>query len=87
MINSVTSSDFLNSKLIEAKFLFSDMTFRMDCSVRTNTYIIEVKPLSRYKNDENYICFEAGLMYEFENLFFPETLLFVSDESLTQINQ
>lgn len=33
-----------------------------------------------------YIKYEADFGFEFDNRFYPETILFVSEDSLTQIN-
>ena len=51
------------------------------------THIVEVKPLESYQSNEAYVQCEADFMFDFENEFFPETILFVSEDSLTQITQ
>jgi len=51
----------------------------------TNTHIVEVKPNSVYKTCEKYINREIELENSFYESFPNETLLFISEDSLTKI--
>ncbi len=81
------SKEYLKNKLNEISNIFPELTFRYQFNENTLTHIIEVKPLEDYQTNNEYIKHEAELMFNFENEFFPETILFVSEDSLTQITK
>ncbi|ADQ79032.1 hypothetical protein Palpr_0881 [Paludibacter propionicigenes WB4] len=83
----MNSKDYLKKKLNEISNVFPELTFRYQFNENTKTHIIEVKPLETYQTNNDYIKYEAELMFNFENEFFPETILFVSEDSLTQITE
>lgn len=79
------SKQYIENKLTEIVDLFPELTFRYQYNQRNQTHIVETKPLEAYKNNGAYIKAESDLMFEFENRFLTETILFVSDESLTHV--
>lgn len=79
------TKDYIRKKLNEISDVFPELIFRYQFNEKTETHIIEVKPFETYQTNGDYIKYEAELMYDFENEFFPETILFVSQDSLTQI--
>jgi len=81
------SKEYLRNKLNEISSIFPELIFRYQFNENTETHIIEVKPLEAYQTNNVYIKYEAELMFNFENEFYPQTILFVSDDSLTQITQ
>lgn len=78
---------YIKNKLKEISNIFPELRFRYQFDKNTQTHIVEVKPLSTYESNETYVQYEADLMFDFENEFFPQTILFVSEESLTQITE
>jgi len=78
---------YIKNKLNEISVIFPELRFRYQFDKRSLTHIIEVKPLESYQSNEVYIQCEADFMFDFENEFFPETILFVSEDSLTQITE
>ena len=81
------SKEYLRNRLNEINNVFPELIFRYQFNENTETHIIEVKPLETYQTNDVYIKCEAELLFDFENEFFPETILFVSEESLTQITE
>jgi len=81
----MNSKDYIKKRLNEISNIFPELIFRYQFNESTENHIIEVKPLETYQTDGDYIKYEANLMFDFENEFFPETILFVSEDSLTQI--
>jgi len=81
------SKEYLKTRLNEISNVFPELIFRYQFNENTETHIIEVKPLETYQTNDEYIKYEADLMFDFENEFFPETILFVSEDSLTQITE
>jgi hypothetical protein len=79
------SKEFLKNRLNEISNVFPELIFRYQFKENTETHIIEVKPLQTYQTNDDYIKCEAELLFDFENEFFPETILFVSEDSLTQL--
>ncbi len=51
-----------------------------------NYHIIEVTPLSYFESNKDYIDLEIGLTNLFENLYPKEEIVFVSEDSLLQVN-
>ena len=43
--------------------------------------------MEAYQSNNDYVQLEADFMFDFENRFFPETILFVSEDSLTKITE
>jgi len=79
------TKEYIRKKLNEISDIFPELIFRYQFNENTETHIIEVKPFETYQTIGEYIKYEAELIYDFENEFFPETILFVSEDSLTQI--
>lgn len=82
----MTSKEFIINKLNELVEIFPGITFKYKYDNVEKTHMIEVSPLAEFKNIE-YMIAEADLVFEFENNFIPETLLFVSEDSLTKVNR
>jgi len=81
------SKEYLRTKLNEVSNIFPELTFMYQFNGNTRTHIVEVKPLDDYQSNDSYAICEAELIYAFEKEFFPETVLFVSEESLTQVTE
>lgn len=72
---------FLNS--VNSKF--PSIKFRCEFNPISNTYIIEVKPLTEFDNNEEYSELEYDFTRNFEEQFPKAMLLFISDNSLNKI--
>jgi hypothetical protein len=81
------SKIYIKNKLNEISEIFPELIFRYQFDKSSLTHIVEVKPLETYQTNDEYIKYEADLMFNFENEFFPETILFVSEDSLTQVTE
>ena len=81
----MNSKNYIEKRLNEISNIFPELIFRYQFNENTNNHIIEVKPLESYQTNAKYISYEADLKFDFEKEFFPETILFVSEDSLTQI--
>ena len=71
----------------EISNVFPELIVRCQFNENTKTHIINVKPLEIYQTNDDYIKYEAELLFDFENKFSPETILFVSEDSLTQLTE
>ncbi|SMO77669.1 hypothetical protein SAMN06265379_107109 [Saccharicrinis carchari] len=81
----MNSRQFLETKLNELHSRFNEVQIRYEYRANTNSHIIEVIPLSFFEDNEEYMNVEAGIEEEFESSFPNENILFVSEDSLTEI--
>lgn len=81
------SKTFIKNKLNQISEIFPELTFRYQLDINNQTHIVEVKTLEAYQSNNDYVQLEADFMFDFENKFFPETILFVSEDSLTKITE
>ena len=80
-----TAKEFLIDNLNRLSELFSEIHIRYEYRKNTNSHIIEVIPLSVFYKNKDYIKAEIWLEKQFENLFPDEDIVFISENSLTQI--
>ena len=78
--------DFIKARLNELRNIFPELSFKYKFNPNTSTHIVDVRPLDYYMENPDYIKYEADFGFEFDNRFYPETILFVSEDSLTQIS-
>jgi|SRR5690554_785721 len=81
------SKQYLFEKLQELSLNFKDIKIRYEYRLNTSSHIVEVIPLAVFQNDEEYMIAEANLEDEFESLFPQEDIVFVSEDSLTEIQR
>ena len=82
-MNSVKA--FLHQKLKKISLEIEDIDIAYEYRVTTQTHIIEVKPNSVFEYSKEYLDKEIDLKKEFSNQFPGEELLFISEDSLTEI--
>ncbi|HKJ80959.1 MAG TPA: hypothetical protein VJ954_02965 [Ignavibacteriaceae bacterium] len=78
--------DFIITRLNELRNIFPELSFKYKFNTNTSTHVVDVRPLDCYKENPDYIKYESDFGFEFDNQFYPETILFVSEDSLTQIS-
>jgi len=81
-LNIDKSKQFIKEKLKEIKKQFPNITFKYEQTIDVNK--IKVTPVELFDSDD-YIEVEEKLSNEFEELFPNEEILFISDNSLTEI--
>lgn len=81
----MNSKEFLIERLKEMSSKFEDVKIRYEYRANTYSHIIEVIPLVFFDGDEQYMLAESNLEDEFESLFPQENIVFVSEDSLTEI--
>jgi hypothetical protein len=81
-----TSREFLKYELTKLKEYFPLINLRYQFDKNDKTHIIEIMPLEYFEKNESYIEKEADLSYRFEQIFQNESIMFVSGNSLTKIN-
>ena len=83
----MNSKDFIKEKLNELFSKFGGIQIRYEYRANTQSHIIEIIPLSFFESNAHYMEFEAMIEDEFEQLFTNENIVFVSQDSLTEIKQ
>ncbi len=81
------SYEFIKYRLNEIRNLFPELIFRYKFNESNFTHLIEVQPVECFENNMDYIKVEANLCLEFDKLYYPESLLFLSDNSLSKIEE
>jgi hypothetical protein len=76
---------FLKDFLEETHLKFPEIKFRCEFNPLSLTYIVEVRPFSQFKCNKEYGSLEYDFNEKFERVFPGYMVLFISDESLTKI--
>lgn len=79
------SKEYIFKNLRELVARFPQIKFRYQFDELEQTHIVEVTPLEVFEDDQNYKIAEGDLTFEFDRTFSPETVMFVSEHSLTRI--
>lgn len=79
------SKQYIKNKLQELHSQFPLLTIKYKHDSYTQMHIVDIMPLDEYENNVEYKSYETELGFEFDSLFFPESLMFISSDSLTQI--
>lgn len=80
------SIEFLETKLNELYAKFSDVKIRYEYRANTFSHLVEIMPLSFFEGNEEYINLETKIEDEFEASFPNENIVFISEGSLSEIN-
>jgi hypothetical protein len=81
------AKEFIFKNLRDLVNKFPQISFRYQFDELEQTHIVEVSPLSAYVDDPDYKMAEGDLTYEFDRAFLPETIMFVSGNSLTGVTR
>ncbi len=79
------STEFLKDKLKKLYDTFSNIKIRYEYKLNTCSHLIEILPLSFFENNEEYVILEAEIEAEFETIFPDENIIFISEDSLSEI--
>lgn len=79
------STEFIETKLNELYAQFNDIKIRYEIRANTNSHLIEIIPLCFFEENEEYIACETKIEEEFESIFPSENIVFISEDSLTEI--
>lgn len=81
----MNSKQYIYNKLKELHSQFPSLAIKYKHDSYTQMHIVDIMPLSEYENNKEFMRFETEIGYEFDNMFFPESVMFISSNSLTQI--
>ncbi len=81
----MNSRDFIIKTLNNIVENYSNIQFEYKLNNTTITHTIKVSPKEIYNNDETYMNIESSFETIFERLFPSENILFISEDSLIDI--
>lgn len=81
----MSASNFLKEKIQQMAFIFPFGKYSYEYDKFSGMHIIQVEPLSLYNFNEKYKDFETSLSINFDDTYYPESVLFLSDESLNKV--
>jgi hypothetical protein len=81
------SKKYIDDKLHELVEKFPEVTLQYEFDELNETHIVEVLPQSVYDKNNLYKEAEGDLTFEFDQMFFPEEIMFVSEDSLTRVKK
>lgn len=81
----MTPKDFLKERLKSIFNSIKSINIRYQYCKEHDTHIVEVTPLNEFDNNNEYIVCERDLLFDFNELYFPSTLIFASEESLNRV--
>lgn len=77
---------FIIKKLQELHTMFPMLSIKYKYDEYTLMHLVDIMPLIEYENNQEYIKFETDLSFEFDNMFYPHSVMFVSADSLTKVS-
>lgn len=80
------SIDFIKNRLKELYKMFNYIKIRYNYNPNTNSHLVEIIPLSFFETNKEYIDAEIEFEEEFEMQFPEENIIFISENSLSEIN-
>jgi hypothetical protein len=83
----MTAKEYIYKNLQKLANLFNNLTFTYEYKEILQTHVVEVKPEFEFSLNDDYIDAEIDLTSEFDELFYPESILFISENSLTTITE
>lgn len=79
------SIDFIIERLKQLSEKFIGIKLRYEFRRSTQSHLVEILPLDIFEEDELYLDEEIKLEAEFEKLYPSESIVFISEGSLTEI--
>ncbi len=79
------SIDFMRKKLNDLVKRFPNLKVAYQFDWISDMHIVEVMPKDLFENSNKYKLIESEISFEFDNKYFTENLLFVSEGSLNRV--
>lgn len=79
------SSEFVINRVKELADKFVDIKLRYEYRQSSLSHLIEILPFDLYEKNKDYMMEEANFESEFLDLYPSEEILFISEQSLSEI--
>lgn len=76
---------FIRKKICELVLRFPNIKIVYQHNEMSDTHILEIKPIEVFDLNKTYQEFETNITIEFDEKFFPDSILFVSEDSLNKV--
>lgn len=83
----MNSQEFIIDKLRNLSYKYSDLKIRYEFRANTLSHIVEILPVTFFETKLEFIVDEVELEKEFEQAYPLESIVFVSENSLTEIRR
>jgi hypothetical protein len=80
------SKEYIKTGLQKLLDRYPQLTFFYQFDEKTNLHQVFVDPKIEFLSNHSFQNDEADFIFDFDNLFFPESVVFISDDSLIRIN-
>ncbi|MDO8928254.1 MAG: hypothetical protein Q7W54_04610 [Bacteroidota bacterium] len=82
----MNSKKYIKTGLQKLLKLYPQFTFFYQFDEITNLHMVQVEPKDEFESNLAYQNDEADLTFDFDNLFFPESIVFISENSLISVD-
>jgi len=82
----MSSKEYIKAGLQKLLKLYPQFTFFYQFDEIANLHMVQVEPKNEFESNKAYQNDEADLTFDFDNLFFPESIVFVSENSLIRVD-
>ncbi len=83
----MNSQEFIIDKLRNLSYKYSDLKIRYEFRANTLSHIVEILPVTFFETKLEFIVDEVELEKEFEQAYPLENIVFVSENSLTEVRR
>ena len=77
--------EFIKLRLREIYDAVKTINIKYEFREQDDTHLIEITPLAEFNDNIQYVEMERDLLYDFNDKYFPSTILFVSEDSLNRV--
>lgn len=81
------AQEFLIEKLRELSSKYEEVKIRYEYRANTQSHLVEIIPLSFFEKNAAYLIDESSIEEQFEALYPMESIVFISEGSLTEIKK
>ncbi len=81
----MNEKSYIRQKICELVLRFPKIKIAYQHNEMSDTHILEIKPVEVFDLNEAYQEFETNLTIEFDEKFFPHSILFISEDSLNSV--
>lgn len=82
----MNSKEYIKNKLQNLVKLYPQLTFFYQFDEIESLHMVQVEPQDEFESNIAYQEDEADLTFDFDNSFFPESIVFISNDSLIRVN-
>ena len=80
-----TPKDFLKNRLKAIFETVKSINIKYQYYAEHDTHLVEVTPIDEFDGNSEYVDLERDLLFEFNEMYFPSTLIFTTEGSLNRV--